>query len=189
MKIAVFDLEIKKTIAQCSRGWDSYDEMGVSILIIADYVTHRYRVFDEHNIKEGLDILCNYDLIVGFNSVNFDWRVLQATYKDLHRVSGDYDILREIWVSLGLNPDVFDPNTHGGYKLDDVAFDTIHLRKSGNGADAPLLYQEGKYGELIDYCLNDVKVTKELFDFIRRYKYVVRGERRIPMRDFRDKRR
>lgn len=31
---------------------------------------------------------------------------------------------------------------------------------------APLLWQRGKIGDVIDYCLNDVRLTKRLFDEI-----------------------
>jgi hypothetical protein len=37
------------------------------------------------------------------------------------------------------------------------------LAKSGNGALAPILWQRGQVGEVIDYCLNDVHITHELF--------------------------
>lgn len=32
------------------------------------------------------------------------------------------------------------------------------------GWHAPVLYQHGQYGELIDYCLNDCYITGALFD-------------------------
>ena len=179
-KIIVFDCEIKKRIEDCSKGWQSHDEMGVSVLVLFDYQTMRYRIFDDKNILEALMLLNTTDLCVGFNTVGFDWKLLRATYEmpDV-RASRDYDILREIWLSLGLNPDVFNPRTHGGYKLDDVAYDTIGLRKSGDGALAPVLYQEGRIMELVDYCVQDVKIEKELFEFTQNYGYVFRGGNKI----------
>ena len=178
--VAVFDLEIKKPIGECSKGWASYDEMGVSCVCLYDYREGRYRVFDNNNMVECLKILHSYDVVVGFNTVNFDWRVIEATYHYPEaRKAKDFDILREIWKSLGLNPDVFEPATHGGYNLDGVAFDTIGYRKNGHGAFAPVLYQQGRYAELIDYCLNDVKLEKELFEFICLNGFVIRGGREI----------
>jgi hypothetical protein len=182
-KIAVFDAEIKKPIDQCSNGWKSHDEMGISTLVIFDYSTMRYRVFDDTNKDEAMMILADYDIVAGFNTVNFDWKLLRASwpFPATPRKSKDFDILREIWISLGLDPDHFNPSTHGGYKLDDVAFETIGARKSGDGAHAPILYQQGKIAELIDYCIQDVKIEKELFEFIVRYGYVIRNGRRIPV--------
>ena len=178
-KIAVFDLEIKKTIEQCSRGWQSHDEMGISCLCIYDYSTGRYRVFDDSNHVECLKILNDYDIVVGFNTVNFDWKVVQQTWTDVPEIlstrrSQDFDILREIWKSLGLDPDKFNPRTHGGYKLDNVAQETIGLSKTGDGALAPKLYQAGRLADVIDYCLEDVRIEKTLFEYIVKHEHVIR---------------
>lgn len=180
-KIAVFDCEIKRRIEDCSKGWNSHDEMGISVLVIFDYAEMRYRVFDDRNKVGALEILNGYDLVVGFNTVKFDWKLINASWGQRlnPRHSKDYDVLREIWIAKGLNPDVFEPQTHGGYKLDDVAFDTIGLRKSGDGALAPVLFQEGRWSELVDYCIRDVQIEKELFEFVAKHGYVIRGGRQI----------
>jgi hypothetical protein len=197
-RIAVFDAEIKKRIEDCSRGWQSHDEMGISCLVLFDYATMRYRVFDDRNADEAESILYNYDWVVGFNTVGFDWKLVRASWpqaiKDRRmgpvptgdrtitvqedgRISRDFDILREIWISLGVDPDNFRPETHGGYKLDDVAWDTIRMRKTGDGAKAPRLYQEGRIAELLDYCIEDVRIEKTLFEFIVKNGYCVRNGR------------
>ncbi len=176
--IAVYDLEIKKEISECSKGWQSHDEMGISCLGAFDYKTGRYRIFDESNLPEFFRITKGY-LLVGFNTVNFDSKVISGTANIENWANGDFDILREIWISQGLDPDNFNMSTHGGYKLDDVAFDTIRLRKSGSGGHAPLLYKQGCIAELHDYCLEDVRIEKELFEFIVRFGYVIRNGKRI----------
>lgn len=181
-KIAVFDAEIKKRIEDCSNGWNSHDEMGISVLCMFDYHSMRYRVFDEKNAPEALAILSTYDLVVGFNTVGFDWKLVDATWgKVPDRKSRNFDILREIWLSLNLNPDKFEPRTHGGFKLDDVAWDTIRMRKTGNGAIAPLLFQEGRTAELVDYCLEDVRIERTLFEFVAEHDFCVRAGEVIPI--------
>lgn len=197
-KIAVFDCEIKKRIEDCSHGWSSHDEMGISVLVLFDYATMRYRIFDDSNAQEAVNILYNYDLVVGFNTVGFDWKLVAATWpKQIEsrevrisdnatiahdgRASRDFDVLREIWISLGLNPNVFDPRTHGGYKLDDVAFETLGMRKTANGALAPVMYQEGRMAELVDYCVEDVRIEKSLFEFAFNHGFVVRNGKVIKL--------
>jgi DEAD/DEAH box helicase domain-containing protein len=175
LPIAVFDAEIKKPIEQCSKGWQSHDEMGISVLVIFDYRTMRYRVFDDKNHEEALEILYGYDLVVGFNTVGFDWKLINATWPaNRERRSRDYDILREIWIAQGLNPNEFVPQTHGGFKLDDVAADTLQMRKSANGALAPIMYQEGRWADLVDYCIEDVRIEKTLFEFVVNHGFVIR---------------
>lgn len=183
-RIAVFDAEIKKRIEDCSKGWNSHDEMGISVLVIFDYATMRYRVFDDKNAGEACTILSTYDLVVGFNTVGFDWKLIKATWPGMFpvgRTSKDFDILREIWIAKGLNPNKFEPSTHGGYKLDDVAFETIGMRKTANGALAPVMYQEGRFADLVDYCIEDVRIEKTLFEFAATYGYVIRGGRPIQL--------
>lgn len=198
-RIAVFDCEIKKRIEDCSRGWDSHDEMGISVLVIFDYATMRYRIFEDRNAQEAIDILYGYDLVVGFNTVKFDWKLVRANWPEQiksrkiltipdnavinseGRISRDFDILRELWLSLGLDPDKFNPASHGGYKLDDVAWDTIKMRKTANGALAPVMYQDGRIAELFDYCLEDVRIERSLFEFAVQHGFVVRGDHAIQL--------
>lgn len=198
-RVVVFDAEIKKPIEQCSRGWNSHDEMGVSCLVCYDYATERYRIFDDSNAGEMQGLFRQADLAVGFNTVGFDWKLVFANYPTLGERRDDgsiylnldgklaiaplpqYDILREIWISKGLNPNVFVPQTHGGMKLDDVAWETIGMRKSGDGAHAPILYQQGRLTEVIDYCVEDVRIEKTLFEFIAKYGYVVRNGSKITL--------
>jgi len=196
-KIVVFDAEIKNRIEDCSKGWQSHDEMGISVLVIFDYATMRYRVFDDHNAQEAIALLWNSDLCVGFNTVGFDWKLIRATYptlietghketptetfKGFGRTSSDFDILFEIWISLGLNPHKFEPRTHGGYKLDDVAQETIAMKKTSSGELAPIMFQQGRFADLVDYCIEDVRIEKTLFEFAAANGYVVRNGRAIPI--------
>lgn len=183
-KIRVFDLEIKKPIESLTNGWKSHDEMGVSCLVVFDYAAMRYRVFDDHSMSEGLQLLHDAEYCTGFNTHNFDTKVLEATYPanvlcDPFLNLNHFDILREIWIALGLDPDNFNPKTHGGYKLDDVAWETIKMRKTLDGATAPKYYQEGRLAEVIDYCIEDVRIEKTLFEFICQKGYVIRNGQKI----------
>lgn len=182
-RIAVFDIEIKASIESLAGGWNDHAGMGISCLCLYDYVTGRYRVFDDHNIQEAVAMLTTYDWVVGYNTVKFDWKVLAANALpcEQSRLSHDFDMLREIWKARGLDPDRFNGKTHGGYKLDDVAFETIGMRKSGDGALAPKLYQAGRYAELHDYCLEDVRIERSLFEHIVEHGFVKRNGEQIPI--------
>ena len=48
-----------------------------------------------------------------------------------------------------------------------IAQPTLGLHKSGTGMDALALFQEGKMEALKRYCLDDVRLTKEVFDYGR----------------------
>jgi DEAD/DEAH box helicase domain-containing protein len=69
-----------------------------------------------------------------------------------------FDILEDIRSKIGRR-----------LALNDVAFATLGKKKSGHGLMAIDYYKEGKIEELKKYCLDDVMITKELFDFGVKY--------------------
>ena len=161
--IVVYDLEIKKPIEQCSRGWASHDEMGISVGCAFDYRSNRFRVFMDDNIGELTTRLNETGtLVVAFNHMGFDNKVLRASGQRLKPDSElrNYDMLVESKKGAG------DDQYAKGFKLDD------HLRvlglpmKTADGAVAPHWYQSGKIGALVDYCLNDVMQERALFEYI-----------------------
>ena len=76
----------------------------------------------------------------------------------------EYDLLCEVRLASG-QPALYTPGeTRAGYNLDALALANLGKAKTGHGALAPALWQQGKYHEVIRYCLNDVMLTKALFD-------------------------
>ncbi|GAI19560.1 unnamed protein product, partial [marine sediment metagenome] len=49
--------------------------------------------------------------------------------------------------------------------LDSVAQATLGTKKSGSGLEAVRLFREGKIEALKRYCLDDVRITKELYEY------------------------
>lgn len=147
--------------------------MGISVIGAYDYETDRYHVFCKDNFDRFLHLLANHSCVVGFNNRRFDNRVIACQTEGIIKenlekyfAQATYDILEEIWKSLGLDPNKFYWSTHGGYGLDVMCEANFGTKKSGNGALAPVDWQRGKIGTVIDYCLNDVRLTKQLLDRI-----------------------
>jgi len=63
-------------------------------------------------------------------------------------------------------------------KLDDLAAATLGRRKSGDGLEAIRLYRAGEWDALARYCLDDVRITRDLYE----HGYT-RGQVKFPMRD------
>lgn len=144
------------------RDWRDYSNMGLAVVCAFDTYEKRPRVFLKDNLK-GFGELCEAaDYCVGYNNASFDNGVLFANGIIIPREK-TYDLLYEIWAGLGLNPDKFYSRTHGGYGLNPVAMANNCGSKTGSGAHAPTLWQRGKYGEVIDYCTNDVEITRRIF--------------------------
>ncbi len=166
----IYDLEIQNAVpsnnirlndVKYCKGWDDHVGMGLACLCLYDYANDQYRIFDEFELDELKTIIVQAECIVGFNHIRFDNKVLQ-TYDVIIPENRCYDILREIARADGT------PDKIGGLSLNAVCQANFNISKNGDGANAPVLYQNGAYGKLYDYCLNDVRLTKRLLDKIIR---------------------
>ena len=99
-------------------------------------------------------ILERADVLIGYNSDHFDIPILNRYYAgDLTKIKS-IDLLAEIKNVLGRR-----------IKLDSVAKGTLGKKKSGSGLDAVRWWAEGKVDKVKKYCLDDVQITKEIFDY------------------------
>ena len=177
MRFVVYDIEIEKGVPmlyepniegfEYCAGWHDHANMGISCVGAYDSDEERYRVFGSDNREEFFQLADSADLLVGFNNIPFDNAVIRACWStyDFQPDSKCYDLLREVWKAAGLG-DQFNSQTHAGYGLDAMCEANFARKKSGNGALAPIDWQQGKWCTVIDYCLNDVNLTKKLFDIV-----------------------
>lgn len=183
----VVDVEIQKTIEEVEGGWDATDRLGVAVACVWEYSTQRMRVYGPGDVEVLRSRLLIADRVSGFNIYNFDfpviWGVRKSAWtsnmlsvKDELRPKTD-DMLRRIWIAMGLDPDRFGGG-HKGTGLDAVAEATLGARKIGHGADAPRWYQAGNVQKVVNYCADDVALERDLTDFVDRYGYaIVKGDR------------
>lgn len=169
----IFDVEIKKGILgrnespiegiEYCAGWRDFENMGVACVCTFDTETHLSRVFVDGALSE-------FALYVmgkptgGFNTRRFDIPCLAAQGVIIAQ-EDHYDALEQIWLKLGLNADQFS-SLHAGWGLDAVMQATFGLAKTGHGAMAPVWWQQGAYGRVIDYCLNDVWLEAKLCQYM-----------------------
>lgn len=170
--VVIYDLEILRAIPDRSgnrlsgveycAGWEDHANMGVSVLCAYDFANELPLVYCADNLSDFQGLVNRADWLVGFNNRRFDNSVLAHNGIE---VSADktVDLLAEIWKAAGLNPDVFEPATHGGYGLDAVCAANFGSGKTGNGALAPVEWQRGQAGKVISYCHSDVQLTFRLW--------------------------
>jgi hypothetical protein len=98
--------------------------------------------------------------VVGFNSANFDDKLMAA-----HgiKVKTTYDVLEQVRIAAGFEPHHTSVRRGYSYKLDAIA-QANGMAKTGSGALAPVLWQQGKHQEVKDYCLNDVRITRNILE-------------------------
>ncbi len=149
--ILYFDIETKY-LADEVGGWDKSGEMGISVATSYDSGTGQYYSFEESNIGELIDQILNAGLVVGFNQLRFDYRVL-AAYSDADFWSvPSFDMLVAVTATLGHR-----------LKLDRIVQATLDAKKTGDGIQAVKWFREGEIERVKEYCLNDTKITRDIF--------------------------
>lgn len=160
MRICIFDIEIEKPVEEVEGGWAAarMGACGCSAVVIFDSDTQRYHIYDKHTIGAAIDHLNSADMIVSFNGLNFDVPCLEGiTGYSIN--AAHYDILDQVWKALG-------HKRFKGWGLGKIAFRTLGLAKTDTGEHAPELCRQNRWGELFDYCTNDVHLTRMLFNQI-----------------------
>ncbi len=191
MRAIIYDIEILRAIPdrdgkqiqgiEYCEGWKDHANMGISCIGVWDYVEERARVFGMESLDAFLDLCDDRDLLIGFNNIPFDNAVINATRNATVMDEGkSYDLLREIWRAAGL-PIEFDFKTHGGVGLDAMCERNFGTKKTGTGAHAPVLWQQGNYCQVIDYCLNDIRLTKQMMDQVLAKGPLINSKTGLPM--------
>lgn len=169
--VVVYDLEIKKSISEYTHGWDSKDEMEVSVAVSFDYRNNQLQIYLQDNLNELINRLNEEGtLIIGFNQTGFDNQLLRNKI-----VEEQYGMVLKSDSELQNFDMLMASKIGAGYKIDDRISGfklKNHLSvlglgsKSGEGIDAPILWKNGKLGKLINYAVADVRAEKRLFEYI-----------------------
>ncbi|MDQ3018589.1 MAG: ribonuclease H-like domain-containing protein [bacterium] len=153
LKKIVLDLETQKSFEEVG-GRGKNHLLKISVCGIYDYSQDRYSIYEEHELPRLAPLLQSADQIIGFNIKNFDFAVLQPYLNfNIYDVPY-YDILEEIERVIGHR-----------VSLEKVAQGSIGSGKSGNGLEALLYYRNGRMDLLKKYCLDDVKITKLVYEY------------------------
>ncbi|MEI6690925.1 MAG: ribonuclease H-like domain-containing protein [bacterium] len=156
MKLVVFDVETKKAFDEV--GGFFPEKLGVSISCVYfrndENSEEWYKAYREEQFSEMFKLFEIADRIVGFNSISFDLAALAPYYVGNLKTLPSLDIMVELEKKLGHR-----------VSLDAVAKETLGIQKNGHGLDAIRYFHDGDWESLEKYCLQDVKVTKELYDY------------------------
>ena len=165
--IVVWDVETANSPTEVG-GWKDYVGMGFGwgcAWVQGDGGGGRMLHFEQERLAEYVELLEAADLVVTWNGKRFDVPLIQAIIGRDLRIRNHCDLMAVMGEARGRN-----------CKLDAVAQATIRARKLGKGAYAPQLLQEGRIAELAQYCAHDVRATKDLFLFARRYGFLLDGD-------------
>lgn len=151
-RVIVLDLETQKSFAEINR--DKLYQLKISVVGIYDSTDDQYHCFEEKELHLLEERFKNCDLLVGFNIIDFDMRVLGPyLLTDISRIK-ILDLMVEFQKAKGHR-----------VSLQSMAQATLNDSKSGTGYDAIQLYRDGRMDDLKKYCLDDVRITKAIFDY------------------------
>jgi DEAD/DEAH box helicase domain-containing protein len=155
----VLDIETQNLVQDVG-GWDHIDKLKISVACAYDSKTDQFLSFRENELKNLID-LCEERLVIGYNIRGFDLPVMAAYGLDLKRLDV-FDIMYDLQT---LTRQQF-------LKLEAVARGTLGAGKSADGLMAVEWWKKGEIQKIIDYCLQDVKVTRDVFQFGRQNGFV-----------------
>ena len=156
MRKITFDIE---TTSEAMGGNFDPAQMNLAIIGIHDSETGDYSCFSEEELPQLWPILERADIVIGYNSDHFDLPILNRYYPGNLMLIKSVDLLKEIKNVLGRR-----------LRLDNIAEATLGKKKSGSGLQAVRWWKEGQYDLVRNYCLDDVRITKELYDYALKHK-------------------
>ncbi len=159
MRYIVFDLETQNIFAEV--GSSDATALDISVASAYDSGTDKYTTVTIDDLEKLWPIFEKADALVGYNSNHFDIPLLNKYYPGDLTTIKSIDLLEDIKNSLGRR-----------LRLDSVAQATIGAKKSADGLQAVRWWREGKIKEIMKYCEQDVKVTKQVFEYARKHGHV-----------------
>ena len=167
MKQLIFDIETKKTFDQV--GGYHPQKLGISFVgaIFRHGLPEEGRVeektyqFFEKDFDQLWPLMQTADVLVGYNSDNFDLPALSSYYPGDISLLPSLDLLSRVKASLGRR-----------IGLDALAKLTLGEQKTGTGLDAITYYQNQDWDSLAKYCIKDVQLTRGIYDYGRQHGYL-----------------
>ena len=155
----ILDVETQKLVQDVG-GWDHIDKLGISVACAYDSKSDSWLSFLEADMKKLIE-LCEERLVIGYNIRGFDLPVMVPYGLNIARIDA-FDIMYDLQT---LTRQQF-------LKLEAVARGTLNAGKSADGLMAVEWYKTGQIQKIIDYCMQDVKVTRDIFNFGRQNGFV-----------------
>ena len=152
MRKIVFDIETSNIFQDV--GSNNPADLSISVVGIYEYEGDKYSTFLQEDFGKLWPILENVDMFITFNGDHFDIPLLNKYYSgDLLKIKS-LDILKEMHKIAGRR-----------MKLDQIAEGTLGINKSGHGLDAIRWWKDGEIEKVKKYCLDDVRITKDLYEY------------------------
>lgn len=159
-RLITFDIETRNLFEDVGKNDPTL--LDISIVGVHDSETDTYTSYSQEELPQLWPLLEKADALIGFNSDHFDIPLLNKYYSGNLLAIKSIDMMVTVKNALGRR-----------LSLKNISTATLGLTKSADGLQAYQWWKEGKVQEIRDYCLQDVKVTKELYEYILKNKKIM----------------
>ncbi len=157
----VFDVETRRSALEVG-GWHMAKKMGVSIAVLYDSKDNSFHAFTQDELQELFVLLQQADVVIGFNSMRFDYAVLQPFAPYALKILPTLDLL-----------DVVKKRLNYRVSLENIASATLNTPKSADGLMALRWWKEGNLQKITEYCQQDVEITKGVYEYGIKHGYIL----------------
>ena len=168
MDTLVFDIETQNFFTDPDVGRNNFGALKISVVCAYSYDKNEYFSFEEDELPAAAELFARAGRLVGFSSNRYDIPVLNNYFNRLHLPIESLwkkeriDLLEEIELATGER-----------VSLSRLAEANLGEKKEQRGSEAIQLYREGRIEELKQYCLNDVRLTKGIYDLYMKQHYLM----------------
>ncbi|MFH1457466.1 MAG: ribonuclease H-like domain-containing protein [Patescibacteria group bacterium] len=151
---AIIDIETQNSFADIGSRIN-LDMLKISVAVVYWYPDDKYYFFFEEDMEKFENLLSKAEYIIGFNSVSFDLPILQRYMENLNLLNKkQIDLMVKLEEILGYK-----------VSLQAVAKATFGVGKISSGLEAIKMWKDGRIEELKKYCMDDVRLTKEIYEY------------------------
>jgi len=154
MRVITFDIETANALPSFSRG--DLSKLELALVGVHDSKTGEFSSYVKEELPKLWPLLEDADILVGYNSDSFDIPLLNRHYPGDLSTIRSVDLMVEVQQVLGRR-----------LKLQSLAEGTLGRGKSGHGLDSVEWWQQGLVDKVRQYCIEDVRLTRELYDYAR----------------------
>jgi DEAD/DEAH box helicase domain-containing protein len=159
--ILVFDLETQRSFQDVG-GRNQMRDLGMSVGVVYSFRDDKFTSYFEREAGALIDTLLAAELVVGYNLIGFDYEVLKGYRQAPFETINTLDLMVDLHAKLGFRP-----------KLDSVVQATLAAGKSADGLQALVWFKEGRLDLIEKYCIDDVRLTRDLYLFGKRNRHVL----------------
>lgn len=157
MRKIVFDIETRNIFDDVGKADPTL--LDISLVGVYDSETKEYTSYLVEELPKLWPIIEKADALIGFNSNYFDIPLLNKYYEgDLTKIKS-IDIMASLKKALGHR-----------IGLGNIAEATLGIGKSAHGLQAVEWWKKGDIESIRKYCIQDVKVTKEVYEYALKHK-------------------